>query len=67
MVPKKTPDSVIRILHNVFKKGMEEQSFKDYIKKSGWVADYKDPIDMKKELDGYYSLFGEIFLKLKLK
>jgi tripartite-type tricarboxylate transporter receptor subunit TctC len=67
MVPKRTPDQMVRTLRDTFKKAMEEQSFKEFIRQSGWVSDYKDPAEMKKELDEYYALFGKTVEKLKLK
>lgn len=67
MVPKRTPDPMVRTLRDTFKKAMEEKSFKEFIRQSGWVSDYKDPAEMKKELDEYYTIFGKTVEKLKLK
>ncbi|CEP67007.1 Bordetella uptake gene [Moorella glycerini] len=57
LAPKGTPEEVIKILHDAFKKGMEDPKWKEYIKTSGSEEFYKSHSEAKaylKERDEFY-------------
>jgi tripartite-type tricarboxylate transporter receptor subunit TctC len=43
MVPKKTPQDRIRLLHNAFKAGVDSEEFKTTWRKQGGILDYMGP------------------------
>ena len=56
--PAGTPDWKIRILHDAFKKCIEHQAFKRFLKKVGMEANYRTPEDVLKyarEMDQKYA------------
>ncbi|MDN5343891.1 MAG: putative tricarboxylic transport rane protein [Clostridia bacterium] len=69
LAPKGTPEERIKILHDAFKKGMEDPKFKEYIKSSGsdeFYQDYKSAKEyMKKQDDYYYKLLEKANLLKK--
>ncbi|MDN5347624.1 MAG: putative tricarboxylic transport rane protein [Clostridia bacterium] len=57
LAPKGTPEDRIKILHDAFKKGMEDPKFQEYIKSSGseeFYHDYKSAKEYLKWQDDYY-------------
>jgi tripartite-type tricarboxylate transporter receptor subunit TctC len=67
ILPKKTPDPIATLLHDVFKKAIETESFKAFADKSFFEIDYMGPKDIKRALNEDYKLFAELVQKLNLK
>lgn len=50
--PKDTPDAIIQILHDAFKKALDAPELKNDLKKAGYPVVYRGPADLQKYIDG---------------
>ncbi|KYZ75962.1 hypothetical protein AXX12_05850 [Anaerosporomusa subterranea] len=48
LVPKQTPDAVVKVLHDTFKKGMEDPKFVEFMNKGGFGIGYKSADELSK-------------------
>lgn len=67
ILPKKTPDPIVTVLHDAFKKAIETESFKAFADKSFFEIAYMGPKDIKQALNEDYKFYGELVQKLNLK
>lgn len=66
-VPKGTPAPVVKILHDAFKKGMEDKAFVDYMDKAGLGLGYLSGEAFKASMKAEEASFGTLIEKLGLK
>jgi tripartite-type tricarboxylate transporter receptor subunit TctC len=66
VVPKDTPDNVVKILSDAFMKGAEDTEFKDYMKKNGLGMAVKDGAGFAKLMADSDKSFGELVPALGL-
>jgi len=62
-VPKDTPDEIVDILHQGFKKVMEEEEFLQFMKNTGLGIDYRGPSDFGKMVAEQEKLFATLLDK----
>lgn len=67
VVPKDTPDDVVKVLTDAFMKGAEEQEFKDYMKKNGLGLVIKDSKGFESLMKEAHEAFGKIIPELGIK
>jgi tripartite-type tricarboxylate transporter receptor subunit TctC len=67
LAPKGTPEHILTILHDAFKKALETESFKAFAQRAGYVIDYKGPDDLRKVMQQDYDFYGRMVEKLNLK
>ncbi|WP_047153881.1 tripartite tricarboxylate transporter substrate binding protein [Aneurinibacillus tyrosinisolvens] len=67
VVPKDTPDDVVKVLTDAFMKGAEEEEFKTYMKKNGLGLVVKDSEGFKKLIEDSHESFGKLIPELGLK
>ena len=65
--PKGMPEPVLTLLHDSFKKALEEDAVKAAMLKAGFVPRYRSTADLTKQMTGDDKLFGDLVKKLKLK
>jgi len=64
VVPKGTPEDRIKILHDAFKKCLEDPGFKKIAKKLNILIDYEDAQQSRAKLEKFRKLYAEIVSKL---
>ena len=64
VVPKGTPQNRINILHDAFKKGLEDPAFQKIAKKLNILIDYEDAKQSRAKLEKFRKLYGKITAKL---
>lgn len=67
IVPKKTPNHIVMILHDAFKKAIETDSLRAFADKNFFDIAYMGTSDIKRALEEDYKFFGGMVQKLKLK
>jgi tripartite-type tricarboxylate transporter receptor subunit TctC len=67
VVPKGTPEDRIKILHDAFKKCLEDPDFKKIAKKLNILIDYEDAQQSRAKLEKFRKLYAEIVSKLGIK
>ena len=67
VVPKGTPEDRIKILHDAFKKCLEDPGFKKIAKKLNILIDYEDAQQSRAKLEKFRKLYAEIVTKLGIK
>ena len=67
ILPKGTPQPVVKIIHDAFKKALEEPSFVALMKKSSVDVDYQGSEAVTKELWQSYEQCGKLVEYLGLK
>ena len=50
--PKGTPDAIIQILHDAFKKALDSPELRNDLKKAGFPVVYRGPAELQKYVDG---------------
>ena len=65
-VPKGTPPERIKILHDAFKKTLEDEQFKEMMKKGGSDILYGTPEQLMQDVATMRKVYGEVFKKLGL-
>lgn len=66
-VPKDVPDEIVTILHDSFKKALEDPAVVDQFKKIGAAPVYKGPADFKAIIEQDYQTNGEVLQAIGLK
>lgn len=66
VVPKDTPDNVVKVLTDAFMKGAEEAEFKNYMNKSGLGIAIKDSAGFAQLMKESHEAFGKIVPNLGL-
>jgi tripartite-type tricarboxylate transporter receptor subunit TctC len=67
VLPKGTPQPVVKVIHDAFKKALEEPSFVALMKRSSVDVDYQGPEAVTKELWDSYEQCGKLVQYLGLK
>lgn len=67
VVPKGTPEDRIKILHDAFKKCLEDPGFKKIAKKLNILIDYEDAQQSRAKLEKFRKLYAKIVSKLGIK
>lgn len=67
VVPKDVPDELVTILHDSFKKALEDPAVIDQFKKIGAAPVYKDPADFKSIIEQDFKTNGEVLQAIGLK
>ncbi|WP_166241123.1 tripartite tricarboxylate transporter substrate binding protein [Paenibacillus turpanensis] len=65
-VPKETPDEIVQVLSDGFKKGMEDPEFKDFMKKNGLTIVFKDGKEFGQYMKENHEKFGKLIPELGL-
>jgi tripartite-type tricarboxylate transporter receptor subunit TctC len=65
--PKGTPPDRVKILHDVFKKSLEDPAYKKIAKKLALAVEYQDAEASEATLEKFRSIYGKIINKLGLK
>ena len=63
--PKGTPPGVIKILHDAFKKGMEDPQFLETAKKMSVNLQYMGPDDLAKLMASDHEFYGKLVKEMK--
>ncbi|MGQ7280704.1 Bug family tripartite tricarboxylate transporter substrate binding protein [Brevibacillus thermoruber] len=66
LAPKDTPKEIVTILHDAFKKAMEDPSVIEQFKKLGVEPAYAGPEDFQKDITDSFNRNGEIMKKVGL-
>ena len=67
VVPKGTPEDRIKILHDAFKKCLEDPDFNKIAKKLNILIDYEDAQQSRAKLEKFRKLYAKIVSKLGIK
>ena len=57
VVPNKTPDAAVKVLHDTFKKGMEDPKFIEFMNKGGFGIGYKSADELSKFIVAQDAMF----------
>lgn len=66
IAPKDTPEEVINILHDSFKKALEDPEVIKELNKIGSPANYAGPVEYQKSITDSFKLTGDILKKINL-
>ncbi len=67
IAPKKTPDRVVKVIHDAFKRAIETETFRKFADDNSYLIDYMGPGELKRQLERDYAFFGDMVRKLKLR
>jgi tripartite-type tricarboxylate transporter receptor subunit TctC len=67
LVPKKTPEPVVTVLHDALKKAIETDFFRKFAEEHGYLISSRGLGDLAKELEHDFAVFGEMVKKLGLR
>ena len=65
-LPKGTPPDRVQLIHDAFKKSLEDKTVKKMAEALGLGITYRDGPAARAELDKFYSLYGELIKELGL-
>jgi tripartite-type tricarboxylate transporter receptor subunit TctC len=65
--PKGMPEPVLKLLHDSFKKALEDEVVKATFLKAGFILRYRSTADLTRQMAADDKLFGDLVKKLKLK
>jgi tripartite-type tricarboxylate transporter receptor subunit TctC len=65
-VPNKTPDAVVKTLHDSFKKAMDDPKFKEFMEKGNFGVAYMDGAQFAKHMDDQTKMFRPLLEKAGL-
>jgi tripartite-type tricarboxylate transporter receptor subunit TctC len=65
-VPKNVPDDAVKILHDIIKKAMEKDTFKNYMVNSNLAEAYLPPEEFTASFQEQYITMGKILDELGL-
>ena len=67
VVPKGVPQNIIRYLHDVFKKGMDDPGYLEAVKKMKYTVDYLSPEASNARLEKFRKLYSDLAEKMGIK
>jgi tripartite-type tricarboxylate transporter receptor subunit TctC len=65
--PKGMPEPILKILHDSFKKAVEDEAVKAGMVSHGFIPHYRSTADLTRQMAAQDKLFGDLVKKLKLK